>query len=315
MNAPAPKPALVPRRKLSMNDVVSGKLAMPLRVLAYGAEGCGKSTFAAGSPSPIFLGAENGTGALDVRRLPEPQAWQDVLDSVEFLEKETHPFKTVVVDPLNWLEPLVFAHVAGPGGNIEKACGGYGKGYVAAVDVWRVFLSGLERLWRKGMNVVILAHPVVKKFKDPEGDGYDRYEIAMNDKATGLFKQWVDYVLFVRFEAFSKQTDGKRMLGFSTGARVIHTQWTAAYDAKRRLAIPDELPLSWDDFSEAVKEAGEKGERLRGEIDTALAKLDDAKVTAKVREQLTAMGDNEGRLTAILNRLSILINEKGQSNE
>jgi prophage tail gpP-like protein len=39
----------------------------------------------------------------------------------------------------------------------------------------------------------------------------------------------------------------------SSGARLIYTNRTAAYDAKNRYNLPDSLPLSWADFFEAVE--------------------------------------------------------------
>ena len=46
-----------------------------------------------------------------------------------------------------------------------------------------------------------------------------------------------------------------RAKGISTGRRVIHTERTAARDAKNRYALPAELPLSYDEYA-AAREAG-----------------------------------------------------------
>ena len=40
------------------------------RVLVYGVEGIGKSTFAAGAPSPVFIQTEDGLGSLAVDHFP-----------------------------------------------------------------------------------------------------------------------------------------------------------------------------------------------------------------------------------------------------
>ena len=55
------------------------------------------------------------------------------MEAIGALYTEDHAFRTVVVDSLDWLEPLVWEHTARTNGwkNIEQP--GYGKGYVAAL--------------------------------------------------------------------------------------------------------------------------------------------------------------------------------------
>jgi len=299
---------------MTLASVKRGKLDVPLRILGFGTEGVGKSTFASQAPSPIFLGAENGTESLDIARLPEPETWDDVLDALDLLEKEKHEYRTIVVDPVNWLEPLVFHKVTGGIISIDKYDKGYGRGYNAALDHWRVFVAALERLWSRGMHVVLIAHAHVKSFNDPEGPAYDRYELAMNQKAAGLLKQWCAYVLFMRHESFSKKLDEKKVIGFGTGARVMHTQWTAAFDAKRRLALPDELPLSWSDFENAVQLASVECEKLKEDIARLIDVIGDETVTAKVRAHLATAGDDVGKLVVIANRLAMKANETKEAS-
>ena len=50
--------------RMTLASVARGKIISAPRALCYGPEGIGKSTFGAGAPSPIFLGAEDGTGTL-----------------------------------------------------------------------------------------------------------------------------------------------------------------------------------------------------------------------------------------------------------
>ena len=54
-------------RKSRLSEVTSGRVDRPPRLVVYGVEGIGKSTFAAGAPNTIFLGPENGTETLDVK--------------------------------------------------------------------------------------------------------------------------------------------------------------------------------------------------------------------------------------------------------
>jgi hypothetical protein len=239
--------------RMSLASVTKGRLRKPKRVLLFGVEGIGKSTFGADAPDPIFLGAEDGTSELDVNRFPEPSGWADVMEAIRQLTYESHSHKTLVVDTLDWAEPMCWEWVCHRGGkkNIEDF--GYGKGYSAALDEWRVLLDKLSQLRAaKGMDIILLAHSWTKTFKNPEGEDFDRYELKLHAKAGGLIKEWCDAVLFTNYETFAVQKEG-RTRGVSSGARLIYTQRRAAWDAKNRYGLPETLPLSWVEFDAAVK--------------------------------------------------------------
>jgi hypothetical protein len=301
------------QRRKALASVRKGVLDTPARVLVYGSEKVGKSTFAAGAPKPIFLGAENGTERLDVERL-QPSSWAEAVDWVGDLATEAHDYKTLVVDPVNWLEPMCWAAVVGESGaTIESFDGGYGKGYVAALGLWRVFLLGLEKCWRRGMNIVIVAHSQVKSFQNPEGPAFDRYELAMNAKAAGLLKQWADAVLFARLETFTKLDPvTKKAKGYSSGARVLHTHPCAAYDAGTRWKLPDEIPLSWGDFWEAVQAESERATHLLAQIANLTSEIDDAEVTKFTAKFTETNKTNADRLAELANRLGLKLDAKKQ---
>jgi hypothetical protein len=301
----------IPQRRKALASVRKGVLETPLRVLIYGSEKVGKSTFAAGAPKPIFLGAENGTERLDVERL-QPSTWNEAVEWVDELSREAHEYKTLVVDPINWLEPMCWAAVVGDTGqSIEEFGGGYGKGYTAAIGHWRVLLSGMEKCWLRGMNIVLVAHSQVRTFQNPEGPAFDRYELAMNVKTAGILKQWVDAVLFARLETFTKVDPGtKKAKGYSSGARMLHTQPCAAYDAGARWKLPEELDLSWQSFAEAVQAESGRAAELQAQIAKLVAELDDAKIRDASAAFVDKNRNNADRLAELLNRLNLKIAEK-----
>jgi hypothetical protein len=282
---PAPAPAAVasaPRRFLA--EVKTGKLEQPLRVIVHGLQGVGKSTLAADAPEPIFLGAEDGSAQLDVARLPQPHSFEEVLAMVVELTTAEHPYRTLVIDSLDWLEPMVWAHVVASAANprikaIEDF--GYGKGYVAALDEWRRLLIALDRMrTARRMHVVAIAHTAQKKAKNPAGDDWDRFAMKLNEKAAGLLSEWADDVLFAQFEFFTERTresrDGKeyQAKGISTGRRVLNTTWNAAYDAKNRHGLPESIELKWSAFYElATAATNEERAALLSEIDTLLPRV------------------------------------------
>jgi hypothetical protein len=134
-----------------------GKVAGPVRLVVYGPAGVGKSSFAAGAPSPLFFDFEGRTGHLDVARI-KPQSWDETLSALRELCAAPGEFKTVVFDTLDHMELLIHAHVCAKNGwaNIEEPS--YGKGYLPALAEWQRFLVAMEHLGRAGINVVMLAH-------------------------------------------------------------------------------------------------------------------------------------------------------------
>lgn len=245
--------------RMKLGNVVKGRIAKPVRVLLYGPPGIGKTTFAAAAPVPIFIGAEDGTSELDVERFPQPGTWSDVLDALDELATASHSYQTVVLDTLDWLEPLCWQHVCTtnrdkqgkPYENIKDL--GYGKGYAAALDQWRILLKKLEELRdARSLSIVLLAHTTIRPFKNPEGDNYERYQLKLHHSASSLFREWPDAVLFAMYETYTHAVDGGETKGISTGARVMGTQRTAAYDAKNRYDLPDRVPLDWPSFAESL---------------------------------------------------------------
>lgn len=270
-------------RRMPLSSIQRGRVERPVRTLVYGLEGVGKTTFAASSPAPIFIGAEDGTGQLDVARFPSPSAWSDVLDAIDSLTVEKHDFKTLAVDSLDWAEPLLWDHVCQAGGKKDIEAFGYGKGYVAALDEWRVFLSRLDGLRSRGMAIVLLAHSSVKKFANPSGEDFDRYQLKLNEKAANLCKEWADTVLFASWEVLTRETDNGRTKGVQ-GSRVLYTTRTAAFDAKNRHGLPPTLPLDWAAYEASLK-AGGNVAGLREEVDALLLQVPED-IAAKARAWL-----------------------------
>lgn len=301
--APAPAPQNSPSR-VSLQKVVSGRLSQPLRVLLYSVEGCGKSTFASKATAPIFVAAEDGTAHLDVSRLgPTDMTWQEIKDAVRVLTDEPHDFRTLVLDTVDWAEPLLWSYICGRDNRLSIEDYGYGKGYVAALDEWRVLLAALERLRaRRRMHIILLAHSSIRTYKNPSGEDFDRYELKINPKASSLLKEWADCVLFANYDVQAVlDTKTKRVRGADTGARMLYTTWNAAYDAKNRYDLPPVMPLEWSELETAV-EAHRPGdpEELKKSITENLPRLDE-EAKAKATDALERAGGDAARLSQLNN--------------
>lgn len=292
---------------------MKGRQTQPIRVLLYGPEGIGKSTFGANAPKPIFLGAEDGTASLDVVRFPRPESLEDVHDAIALLRSpDGEAFETLVIDTLDWLEPLVWDFVVKRDGEKSIESYGYGKGYIAAIDEWRKLLRALEGV-AKRMHIILLAHSMIRPFKNPAGEDFDRYELKLHAKAGGLVKEWTDAVLFAQYETYAKKDEKtKRVRGIDTGARLVFTERRAAYDAKNRYSLPESLPLSWSDFAAAVAQGQTAAPaELRAEVlRKAEALPEDVKL--KVQDVVAKAGDNAQSLALINNKVNAKLAEMAE---
>src|ERR1043165_5226016 len=115
--------------EISLSKIKKGRVQLPHFVLVYGVDGVGKTTFAAEAPDCVFIGTEAGYGLLDVARFPTPRNFSEVLATVQLLINEKHEYKTLALDSLDWMEPLVHAHVSQKNGWNSIEDPGYGKGY------------------------------------------------------------------------------------------------------------------------------------------------------------------------------------------
>jgi len=310
----ATKPTAAPSaRRMALSSVKVGGTARPPRVLLYAYDKVGKTTWAAGAPSPVFLGPEDG-GAPEAKRFPLPNTWGEVLEAVEELTAAKHDYKTLVLDTADWIEPLVWEHVCRTHKvkALEDVGGGYGKGYDAARDEWRYLLSKLEGLRERGMTVVILAHAEVKNFKNPTGPDFEKYQLKMNAKTAAILREWADAVLFARLETYEVTDKQKRTRGVSDGVRTVYTQPSAAYDAGNRLSLPPTLALDWSDF-EAARLARQTATpaTLKDEIAEFRAYAPEGSVDVGALDKaLVAAGEDAEKLARIRDRLRAKVGSK-----
>jgi hypothetical protein len=301
--------------RMKLAQVVKGKVKKPPRVLVFAVEKLGKSTFASRAPNPIFICSEDGTSELDVSRFPEPKTWGEVFDAVDELLTVEHDYKTLVIDTLDWLEPMCWKAVCAKAKVTAIEDMPYGRGYNAALDEWRLLLARLEKLREeRWMWIVLLAHSWIKTYKSPDTADYDRHEMKLHAKAGGLIKEWCDAVLFGTYETYTHEKNGK-IKGVSTGARILHTQRRAAWDAGNRYDLPETIPLDWDVFADAVTDhRPAEHEYLVDQIKEMLTRVP-RPVAEKVGKAMTTAKDDTAELARIANKLSGIINTSTSQQE
>ena len=248
---------------ISLSTIATGRSLKPPKVIIYGVGGIGKTTWAAGAPNPIFLCTEDGLASVDVARFeprqndPVLRTWEELLNCCSALHTEEHEYQTVVLDSLDFAEPLLWAYTCAKHGKESIEAFGYGKGYTHAVDEARGLTRWLDALRTdRGMAVVLICHAETKKYDCPDTESYDRYRLRLHDKLAAHFHDWSDALLFANYRTVvvkdEKNFGKQRKRGVGVGERVLFAEERPAFWAKNQYGLPPEMELSWMAFQNAI---------------------------------------------------------------
>ena len=249
--------------------ITKGIKTRPVKILIYGTEGIGKSTFASKFPKPVFIDLEGGTHYLNVDRVDGVLDWTELLSTVA--EISTSNYKTLVIDTADWAERLAIQYICDKYSKAGIEEFGYGAGYTYLVEEFGKLIKNLDRAIAHGINVVILAHATLRTITLPEEQGsYDHWELKLNTKTTNkvapLVKEWADMVLFMNYKTMLVEDKAanmgtkKKAVG---GKRVMYTTHTTFCDAKNRFGLANELPLEYEQIASLIP----SGEELPSTLD------------------------------------------------
>jgi hypothetical protein len=239
-------------------NITSGKIKNPIRAVAYGPEGWGKTTFAAAWPTPLFIDVENSTQSLDVARTPRPTSWAMLTAMVEELTKDANSYETIIIDTVDWAERLAKESICAKAKVAAIGDVDYGKLYQQLDSEWRKFLDNLSQLAEKqNCHILLLAHSCLTRVDIPEETGaIDRYEMKLTHSfkinLSQSTKEWATLVIHLGYETIVQEIDGKNKAQGGT-RRIIHTAHHACWDAKQRSGydLPETLRC---ELADPVKE-------------------------------------------------------------
>jgi GTPase SAR1 family protein len=233
-------------------QITKGKIPGAQKIVIYGPEGIGKTTFASKFPEPLFIDTEGSTKHIDVSRFPAPSSWQMLLSEVDEVINDPGLCKTLVIDTADWAEVMCIRHVCESKhvAGIEDI--NYGKGYVYVKEEFGRLLNKLSDLTAKGVNVVVTAHAMMRKFEQPDEMGaYDRWELKLNKQTAPLLKEWPDALLFANYRTHVVEVNGtKKAQG---GKRVMYASHNPSWDAKNRFGLPDMMDFSYDPLRKVIE--------------------------------------------------------------
>ena len=275
-------------------NISKGKQKQAVRAVIYGVEGIGKSTFAAGLPSPLFLDLEKGTSHLDVARA-DVETWADL--ELALTECLTTDFETIVIDTADWAEAACAEMVLKKHNKKSIEDFGFGKGYVILAEEFRKIIARAEALVSRGKNVVFLAHSkIVRQSPPDQTDGFDRYELKLAKQVSPILKEWADLLGFANFKTqVVEGSDGRNKI---TGGkeRILHLEHSAAWDAKNRFGLPASIAFASDQISHIFV-----GVQARTPLAIA-AKVEPANVPADALAEIAAIAAKSPAAKKVLDR-------------
>jgi hypothetical protein len=236
--------------------ITSGKQTRAQRVVIYGVESVGKSTFAAQFPKPLFLDVEGGTAHLETDRV-EIATLAELESAIR--ECQTTDYQSVIIDSADWAERLVLEGMLATDKKKSVEDYGYGKGFVMLAEKFARLLTIADQIVAGGKNVVFIAHSKVQRVEPPDMlSAYDRYELKLTKQSAPLLKEWADELWFFKFKTKTVESESGRSKGVGGKERIILTTHSAAYDAKTRSGLAEELPMTWDSVAHLFTKVKEK---------------------------------------------------------
>lgn len=226
-------------------NISNGIIQSAQKIVIYGPEGIGKSTFASKFPNPLFSDTEGSTKRLNVRRFDKPMTYEMLVQQIEYVKTHPNICKSYVIDTADWLEKLCSKAVCSKYKKTGIEDFGYGKGYVYLNEEFGKILNLLEDVISLGVNVVFTAHAYMRKFEQPDEVGsYDRWELKLTKHNAPMLKEWADAVFFVNYKTVvEKNSDNKYKA--TGGKRVMYTEHHPCWDAKNRYGLPEETDFDY----------------------------------------------------------------------
>ena len=257
-----------------LKNVRKGIEKRPPSMVIAGPAGVGKSSLAGNIPKSLVMpfGQEDtwdllkssGSVPADLPVLRPARTYSDMMEMISEVTEEDHDYKFLVIDTITCAERITHESVCNrefSGDWSDRGFLGFNRGYEVSLSDWREFINALDRLRdERDMGIVLLGHTKVAPYRNPVGADYDRFTVDLHHKTWSLTHRWCDAVLFYNYW-IDVDESGLRAKGKGGHARVLHTQHSAAFDAKNRFGLPPEIEggdsgaEAWANLKNAIVEA------------------------------------------------------------
>lgn len=219
------------------NGVHRGVQRKARKMLIYGPPKMGKSTIVGATKNAIMIPTEDRVAHIACDKTPVVSHYSEIIEIFDSLINENHGYKRVIIDTLDWTEPLIWNYLCEKNNwksitddhNKETA---FSKGLkYHAPAAWKKFLFNCDVLRDHGMDVILVSHAQVVKVNPPDGDEYDKHVMKIDKNSLAVVEEWSDIIAFYDREVFvqktgnSLKTTGKAI---TTNNRILHLSGKSA---------------------------------------------------------------------------------------
>lgn len=289
-------------------NITKGIISKPVKVCVYGVEGIGKTTFASQFPEPLFFDLDKGSAQLDVSRVTDITSWPLLMSNIKEVYDNPIICKTLVIDTADAAERMCIDYICGKCNKKGIEDFGYGAGYTYLTEEFARFLVQLDACIGQGINVVVLAHAVLKTVTLPEEMGtYDHWELKLSSKTTNkvapLVKEWADLLLFANYKTILVE-DGARKKA-AGGKRIMYTTHTTFADAKNRFSLAEELPFDYNEIARLIPNGTAPGikpmQEKKQDAKQKMVKKSEPESTVPIKKPTVQIQDTAAPATSTVN--------------
>jgi len=239
------------------------------RILLYGREKGGKTTFASEFPNVLIIDLDrNGASQINVPRLNDVASSDDLICLLKEIgtnaKDGNKPYDWIVIDTLTELANMIGREICALpenasakhiGDNAHKPFS-YGAGFAMVAARVGIILNLMDRLLDYGIKPILVAHSKAKVIDNPLDSPYDKFELETFNAVGSLVKKWVDCILFLKDR--QHVTKEKKALPSSV---MIYAERHPAYEGGGRYSIPNfeyKLGHGYETFNKLLKQSTNK---------------------------------------------------------
>ena len=214
--------------------IQKGVIKKPRKLLLYGAPKMGKSTLAVSAKNSILLYTEDRVDHIDNQKV-KINDYNELIEVFEWLVTNKgnggHGFKRVIIDSLDWLEPIIHKYVCEKIGSKDLYDNkddkvNFGKGLkVEAVKGWRNFLKNCDILRDNGFDVILIAHDQITTISPADENSYDKIVMKLDKNALSVLEEWSDIIgYYAKDISVISEKEGLKKKGkaFSKKSRTLY---------------------------------------------------------------------------------------------